>query len=88
MRFDVEAVGAGPEQALWALDKARAALVDHRLDVEGAVVSPLSQTDGSSLRRDEVTQPPIYMIDAELQAFSQALLSDEPPEGPVPEDEL
>ena len=72
LRFEVEAVGSGPEQALWALDQARAAVDGHRLVVADRTVSPIQQIDGSSLRRDEMLQPPIYMIDLEYRLFSQA----------------
>lgn len=73
LRFEVEAVGEGSEQALWALDEARVALVGHRLTVVGAVVAPIDQIDGSDLHRNQLTQPPVYTIDAEFRVFSQAV---------------
>lgn len=72
-RFEVEAVGTGSEQALWLLDGVRAALLPEPLEVDGAKLSLTRQIDGSRLFRDEIAQPPIYMIDAEFQAYSQTV---------------
>lgn len=74
LRFDVEAVGLGSEQALWLLDKARLDLLNAQpLEVDGCIVSLFRQTDGSALHRDEIAQPAIYMIDAEFRAVSQPI---------------
>lgn len=76
LRFEVEASAEGGEQALWALDHARAALLGHRLAVDGAVAAPIDQIDGSELmRRDTVTQPPMYSIDAVFRLFSQTVVA-------------
>lgn len=73
LRFEVEAAADGPEQCLWAMDAARAALVGVRLTVAGAVVAPIDQIDGSRLYRGQTIQPAIYTIDAEFRLFSQAV---------------
>lgn len=58
----VHAVGAGSEQAIWAGDKARAALLDHPLTVAGRHMRRISQElSPPPLNRDDAVEPPVYL---------------------------
>ncbi|MEU7814129.1 hypothetical protein [Pseudonocardia sp. NPDC049154] len=73
IHFMVHAVGAGPEQATWALDKARAVLLGDPPTVSGRRTHRMSQTLGAvPVTRDETTQPPLYIALAEFRLVSQA----------------
>lgn len=71
LRFELEAVGAGAEQALWVLDQARAVVIGARPTVEARTCAPIAQIDGSTLFRADALQPPTYVIDAVFRLFSQ-----------------
>lgn len=71
LRFELEAVGAGAEQALWVLDTARALVLGVRPTVAGRTCAPVTQIDGSTLFRADALQPPTYVIDAVFRLFSQ-----------------
>lgn len=73
IHFMLHAVGAGPEQAAWALDKARAAMLGDPPTVSGRRIHRMSQTLGAvPITRDESTQPPLYIALAEFRLVSQA----------------
>lgn len=59
-------VGTGPEQALWLMDKVRAALTFARPTVTGRSVHPMWQEQAPTpLQRDDGEQPPLYTSFAE-----------------------
>lgn len=62
----LHAVGTGPEQALWVMDKVRAALTFAQPAVTGRFVHPMWQEQSPSpLQRDDGTQPPLFTSFAE-----------------------
>lgn len=62
----LHAVGTGPEQALWLMDKVRAALTFATPAVTGRSVHPMWQEQAPSpLVRDDGEQPPLYTSFAE-----------------------
>ncbi|HWU21555.1 MAG TPA: hypothetical protein VN088_08520 [Nocardioides sp.] len=68
----LHAVGAGPEQALWVMDKARAALTFAQPAVTGRYVHPMWQEQGPTpLQRDDDVQPPLFTSFAEFGIRSQ-----------------
>lgn len=72
IHFFLHAVGKGPEQALWAADKARLVLLGTPPAVAGRLTQRMTQTLGSRpLTRDETVQPPLYLAMAEYRLMSQ-----------------
>lgn len=70
--FLVHAVGAGPEQCMWAMDKTRAALVGQVLPVTGRRTYRITQTLGPQpMTRDLSSQPPVWMQVAGFEFSSQ-----------------
>lgn len=69
--FIVHGIGAGPEQALWAMDKARVVLLGAPPAVTGRKVHRIQQTFGNSVDRDDSTQPALYLVAAGFRLFSQ-----------------
>jgi hypothetical protein len=62
----LHAVGAGPEQALWVMDKVRARLSLAQPTVSGRSVHPMWQEQAPTpLQRDDGEQPPLYVSFAE-----------------------
>lgn len=62
----LHAIGVGPEQALWLMDKVRARLTRATPAVSGRSVHPMWQEQGPSpLQRDDDIQPPLYTSFAE-----------------------
>lgn len=62
----LHAIGVGPEQALWLMDKVRARLTRATPAVSGRSVHPMWQEQGPSpLHRDDDIQPPLYTSFAE-----------------------
>lgn len=61
IRYQINAVGATQQQAEWAADTARAALLDNDLAVAGRAVHRADVELGGA-RRDDQTQPPIWWI--------------------------
>lgn len=73
IRFFLHAVGAGPEQAIWALDKARVVMLGAPPAVAGRKTHRMTQTYGTpTLDRDETVQPALFLGMAEFQLMSQA----------------
>lgn len=67
----VHAIGSGPEQAVWAGDKARAVLLGPAPAVAGRHTYPLVQTPGMPpLSRDDDVSPPLYMAVTEYEMRS------------------
>lgn len=62
IHFTLHGVGSGPEQALWAGDKARKALLNNRPAVSGRNVYPIVQ-DGTPppMRPDRDVDPPVFI---------------------------
>lgn len=72
IRFALHTVGVGPEQAMWAMDKARGALLGQSLPVSGRRTQRITQRfDAVPLSRDLSTQPPEYVLVTEFQIASQ-----------------
>lgn len=62
----LHAVGEGPEQVLWVMDKVRARLTFAKPAVAGRSVHPMWQEQGPSpLQRDDEISPPLYTSMAE-----------------------
>lgn len=62
----LHAVGEGPEQALWVMDKTRARLSLAQPTVTGRNVHPMWQEQAPTpLQRDDSVQPPLYTSFAE-----------------------
>lgn len=72
IHFIVHGIGAGPEQALWAMDKARAVLLGTPPAVAGRKTHRMTQTLGTAdVMRDDSTQPALYIALAEFRLMSQ-----------------
>ena len=73
--FIINAVGAGPQQARWALDKARLVMLSSTpVAVAGRKTHRMRQTlSGVPIVRDESTQPPLYIATAGFRLMSQTL---------------
>jgi hypothetical protein len=72
IHFIVHGIGKGPEQALWAMDKARAVLLGTPPAVAGRKTHRMSQTLGTAdVMRDDSTQPALYIALAEFELMSQ-----------------
>jgi hypothetical protein len=74
IHFTVNAVGVGPEQAIWAADKARVVMLDITpVSVVGRRVHRMTQAPGSSppVIRDESVQPALYIATAGYRLMSQ-----------------
>ncbi|GAY07503.1 hypothetical protein [Pseudonocardia sp. N23] len=70
--FLLHCIGAGPEQALWALDKARAVMLGDPPTVAGRRTHRMTQTYGSrELDRDDGIQPALFIAMAEFRLMSQ-----------------
>jgi hypothetical protein len=70
--FLVHAVGVGPEQCMWAMDKTRAALVGQVLPVPGRVTHRITQSLGPQpMTRDLTSQPPVWLQVAGFSISSQ-----------------
>ena len=80
LTFALHAVGIGPEQAIWASDRARAVLLGDPPVVPGHKVKRLRQEriGGRPVYRDESVQPPVYVAYSAYRLISQAV-------GPEPE---
>jgi len=62
----LHAVGVGPEQALWVMDKVRARLSFAKPTVTGRNVHPMWQEQAPTpLQRDDDVQPPLFTSFAE-----------------------
>lgn len=73
IHFMIHAIGAGPQQAQWALDKARLALLGDPPLVAGRRTHRMTQTLGSvPITRDDSVQPPLWIALAEFRLMSQA----------------
>jgi hypothetical protein len=57
----IHAVGTGPEQAQWAADKARAALLTTAVTVAGRTVLYLDHVTSVPVRRDDSIRPPLFL---------------------------
>ncbi len=83
IQFYVHAVGKGPEQTMWVMDKARKAVLGFRPEVPNRVATRVLQTLGPQMltsdatqslgpmKRDLSTQPPVYISIAEFAFSSQ-----------------
>lgn len=71
IHIGVHAIGTGPEQALWAADKARTAMLGDPPAVEGRRTHRMTQSDAGALDRDGTVQPPLYVQASEYRWFSQ-----------------
>lgn len=72
--FFVHGIGTGPEQALWALDKARLSMLGNPPTVPGRRTHRMTQSYGSPIiDRDETVDPPLYIAMAEFCLISQAV---------------
>jgi hypothetical protein len=70
--FFVHAVGAGPEQCMWAMDKTRAALLGQVLPVPGRRTYRITQSLGPQpMTRDNTSQPPVWLQVAGFSISSQ-----------------
>lgn len=67
--FQVTAVGLSREQAQWAADAGRDAVLDVRPVVAGRACSPIRQTVARPLARDDDVTPPLFYVVA-LYAFT------------------
>lgn len=68
----VHAVGSGPEQALWAGDKVRTALLDQSFTVPGRRLRRIDQELAPPpLNRDDDVQPPLFLQVAEYSLHSE-----------------
>ena len=71
MHFTIHGVGSGAEQALWAGDKARKALLNNRPSVPDRNVFPIVQ-DGTPppIRPDRDVEPPLFIDVSEFMFWS------------------
>lgn len=72
IHFMIHSVGAGPEQAQWAFDKARAVMLGEPPVVPGRKAKRMTQTLAIPVTRDESTQPPLYIAIGEFELITQA----------------
>lgn len=74
MRFLINHIGEGPEQALWVVDKVRAVMLDRTPPaVPGRVTQRLWQSWGApNVERDDSVQPALYVATAEYSWLTQA----------------
>lgn len=74
IRFTINHVAVGPEQALWCADKVRGVLLDRTPPaVAGRVTQRLWQAWGApGVERDSTVQPALYIATAEYSWSTQA----------------
>lgn len=69
--FTIKVVSAGPEQALWGLDRVREAMLGDPPTVAQRVIHRMTQITTTDLERDDAFQPPLYFVTGLFRLMSQ-----------------